>query len=165
MLEEFNIYKDKILNILKNKKYSKKTPLNTYTSSEILKEFTFDPKTTYIEIHTLRKENKDAILIDFFEFVKIKEYKNYFDIVFKLDDNDIKSVFETIDLYQPESITIYGTTNNEEFEKQIKKSNKINDICNYSITLNFEEQTIKINYNKDDKYLVKQVKKIKKHFE
>ena len=165
MLEEFNIYKDKILNILKNKKYSKKTPLNTYTSSVILKDFTFNPQKTYIEIHTLKKENKDAILIEFFEFIKIKEYKNYFDIIFKLDDNDIKTVYEVIDHYQPESISIYETTNNEEFEKQIKKGNKVSDICNYSITLNFEEQTIKINYNKNNKDIVKQIKKVKKYFE
>lgn len=165
MLEEFNIYKDKILNSLKNKKYSKKTPLNTYTSSIILKDFTFNPQITYIEIHTLKKENKDAILIEFFEFIKIKEYKNYFDIIFKLDDNDIKTVYEVIDQYQPESISIYEVTNNEAFEKQIKKGNKTNDICNYNITLNFEEQTIKINYNKNNKDIVKQVKKIKKYFE
>ena len=165
MLEEFNIYKDKILNTLKNKKYSKKTPLNTYTSSIILKDFTFNPQITYIEIHTLKKENKDAILIEFFEFIKIKEYKNYFDIIFKLDDNDIKTVYEVIEQYQQETISIYEATNNEEFEKQIKKGNKINEISNYSITLNFEEQTIKINYNKNNKDIVKQVKKIKKHFE
>ena len=165
MFEELNIYKDKIKSKLTNKQYSKKTPLNTYTSNELLKHFTFNPQTTYIEIHTLSKKDKDTILIEFFEFIKIKEYKSYFDIIFKLDDNSIKTVLDTIDLYQPESISIYDTNNNEEFEKLIKKSSKLLDICNYVITLNLEEQTIKINYNKNNKAITKEIKKLKKYFE
>ena len=165
MFEEFEIYKDKLKNKITNKQYSKKTPLNTYTSNKLLKHFTFDPKITYIEIHTLNKKDKDKILIEFFEFIKIKEYKNYFDIIFKLDDNDIKTVLDALDLYYPESITIYESNNNEEFEKLIKKTSKIDKVCNYKITLNLEEQTIKINNNINDKNIIKQIKILKKHFE
>ena len=63
MLEELNIYKNKIEKTLSNKTYSKKTPLNTYTSSKILKDFPINSNNTYIEIHTLKKENKDSILL------------------------------------------------------------------------------------------------------
>lgn len=165
MLEEFNIYKEKIKNILKNKQYSKRTPLNSYTSKEILKNFNFNSKTTYIEIHTLNKKDKNSIIDEFLEFIKIKDYKNYFDITFKLDENDIKTILDTIDKYQPESITIYEIDNNKEFEKYLKNGSKILEICTYIIILNFEEQTIKINYDKKNKNISTQIKKIKKYFE
>lgn len=165
MIEEFNIYKDKILNFLKNKKYSKKTPLNTKTSQLLLKDFIFNNQKTYIEINTLNKEDKEKIIDTIFEFVKIKQYKNYFDIYFKLDDNNINDILKLIDLYSPESITIYEAIDNEEFESLIKKSSSLSNHCNLKIALNFEEQTIKINYKKENKELKKSIKQIKKYFE
>ena len=92
MLGDINNYKDKLNNILTNKQYSKKTPLNTYTSQLLINKFKFNPHRTYITINTLQKEHKDAILLEFFEFAKIKDYKNYFDIYFRLDDNNINTV-------------------------------------------------------------------------
>ena len=165
MLEELNIYKNKIEKILTNKTYSKKTPLNTYTSSKILSDFPIIPINTYIEIHTLKKENKDSILLEFFEFIKIKDYKNYFDISFKLDDNKIETVLEIIDLYHPESITIYEALDNNDFEKNIKKEKSLEELYNYKIILDLEEQRIKIKYNKKIKTIKDSVKKIKKYFE
>ena len=165
MIEEFNIYKDKILNFLKNKKYSKKTPLNTKTSQFLLKDFIFNNQKTYIEINTLNKEDKEKIIDLIFEFIKIKQYKNFFDIYFRLDDNNINDILNIIDEYNPESITIYESIDNEEFEKLIKKGSSLSNHCNLKIALNFEEQTIKINYNKNNKDIVKQIKKVKKYFE
>lgn len=165
MLEELNIYKNKIEKTLSNKTYSKKTPLNTYTSSKILKDFPINSNNTYIEIHTLKKENKDSILLEFFEFIKIKDYKNYFDILFKLDNNKIETVLNVIDLYHPESITIYETTDNDDFEKTIKQEKSLEELYNYIIILDLEEQRIKIKYNKKNKIIKDSVKKIKKYFE
>ena len=165
MLEELNIYKNKIEKTLSNKTYTKKTPLNTYTSSKILKDFPINSNNTYIEIHTLKKENKDSILLDFFEFIKIKDYKNYFDILFKLDNNKIETVLNVIDIYHPESITIYETTDNDDFEKTIKQEKSLEELYNYIIILDLEEQRIKIKYNKKNKTIKDSVKKIKKYFE
>ena len=65
MLGDINNYKDKLNNILTNKQYSKKTPLNTYTSQLLINKFKFNPHRTYITINTLQKEHKDAILFVF----------------------------------------------------------------------------------------------------
>lgn len=165
MLEELNIYKNKLEKILSNKTYSKKTPLNTYTSSKILKEFPIDSQKTYIEIHTLKKENKDAIFFYFCEFIKIKDYKNYFDIIFKLNNNKIETVLKIIDLYHPESITIYEVVDNNDFEKNTKIEKTIEELYNYKIILDLEEQRIKIKYNKKIKTIKDAVKKTKKYFE
>ena len=56
MLGDINNYKDKINNILTNKQYSKKTPLNTYTSQLLINKFKFNPHRTYITINTLQKK-------------------------------------------------------------------------------------------------------------
>lgn len=165
MLGDINNYKDKLNNILTNKQYSKKTPLNTYTSQLLINKFKFIPHRTYITINTLQKKFKDAILLEFFEFTKIKDYKNYFDIYFRLDDNNINTVLETIDLYSPESIMIYDINDIKEFEHAIKKEDSLTKICNYKIELNLEEQRITIIYGKDNKTVSKIVKEIKKELE
>ena len=165
MFEDINNYKSKINNILTNKQYSKKTPLNTYTSLNLLKHFTFRPYNTYITIHTLKKEYKEAIIREFLEFKKIKDYKNYFDIYFRLDENTIDKVLETIDLYSPESIMIYDVTNLDKVEIAIKKDDSLTNICNYKITINLEEQRFTINYNKNNKSIAKIIKAIKKELE
>lgn len=165
MLNKINKYKKQINELLHHNTYSKKTPLNTKTTTKILKHFTFDPYKTYIEINTLEKKDKDKILLEFFEFVKIKEYKNYFDITFKLDENDIKSVLKTIDDFNPETIIIYNINDNKEFEKCIKKENITSDYYNYKIIINLEQQRITIIYKKDLKEITKKVKEINKLFE
>lgn len=165
MFEDINNYKSKINNILTNKQYSKKTPLNTYTSQLLINKFKFNPHRTYITINTLQKEYKDAILLEFFEFAKIKDYKNYFDIYFRLDENNINTVLETIDLYSPESIMIYDINDITEFEQAIKQNDSLSKICNYKITYDLEKQTFTINYNKNNKTISKIVKQIKKELE
>lgn len=165
MFEDINNYKSKINNILTNKQYSKKTPLNTYTSQNLLKHFTFNPHRTYITINTLQKEHKDAILLEFFEFAKIKDYKNYFDIYFRLDENNINTVLETIDNYSPESIMIYDINDIHEFELAIKKEDSLTKICNYKISIDLEQQRFTIIYNKNNKTINNIVKKIKKELE
>ena len=69
MLNKINKYKKQINELLHHNTYSKKTPLNTKTTTKILKHFTFDPYKTYIEINTLEKKDKDKILLE--EVIKI----------------------------------------------------------------------------------------------
>lgn len=165
MLNKITKYKKQITNLLHHNTFSKRTPLNTKTTTKILKHFTFNQYKTYIEINTLEKKDKDKILLEFFEFIKIKDYKNFFDIIFKLDENDIKTVLKTIDDFNPESITIYNINDNSLFEKSIKKNNPDNELINYKIIINLEQQKITITYKKELKEINKIVKEINKLLE
>ena len=62
MLNKLNKYKKQITDLLHHNTYSKRTPLNTKTTTKILKPFTFEPYKTYIEINSLEKKDKEVIL-------------------------------------------------------------------------------------------------------
>ena len=164
MLRKIEKYKTKINNLLQHNTYSKKTPLNTLTTKRLLNYFSFELDKTYVEINSLEKKDKDNILLDFNELIKIKDYKGYFDIIFKLDNN-IDSVLNTIDEYKPESITIYNVIDLKEFEKYSKKNEIKPELYSFKININLELQRITIVYKKELKEISKSIKEMNKLFE
>lgn len=164
MLRKIEKYKTKINNLLQHNTYSKKTPLNTLTTKRLLNYFSFELDKTYVEINSLEKKDKDNILLDFNELIKIKDYKGYFDIIFKLDSN-IDSVLNTIDEYKPESITIYNVIDLKEFEKYSKKNEIKPELYSFKININLELQRITIVYKKELKEISKSIKEMNKLFE
>lgn len=164
MLHKIEKYKTKINNLLQHNTYSKKTPLNTLTTKRLLNYFSFELDKTYVEINSLEKKDKDNILLDFNELIKIKDYKGYFDIIFKLDNN-IDSVLNTIDEYKPESITIYNVIDLKEFEKYSRKNEIKPELYSFKININLELQRITIVYKKELKEISKSIKEMNKLFE
>lgn len=164
MLHKIEKYKTKINNLLQHNTYSKKAPLNTLTTKRLLNYFSFELDKTYVEINSLEKKDKDNILLDFNELIKIKDYKGYFDIIFKLDSN-IDSVLNTIDEYKPESITIYNVIDLKEFEKYSKKNEIKPELYSFKININLELQRITIVYKKELKEISKSIKEMNKLFE